>query len=307
MHLFSQLQIQATQLKPKRISVAAAHDEEVLEAIIEATKQNIATFCLYGNGPIIEQMLADRGYNPSTFEIVHTDHDQLSCKLAVQSVNEGLADIVMKGLVNTSDILRAVLNKEYGLRTDRVLSHVALFEVAHLNRFIFVTDAAMNIAPDLLQKKHIIQNAIDVSLALGIKQPKVALIAAVESVNPDMQATMDAAILAKMADRGQIKGGLVDGPLALDNAISIEAAAHKKIESPVAGQADILVVPSIEVGNALYKSMVYFAQAQVGAIIAGAAAPIILTSRADSSEAKLNSIILAVMDAHYRALHNNAR
>jgi phosphate butyryltransferase len=216
---------------------------------------------------------------------------------AVKAVSSGRADVLMKGMVSTSVLLKAVLNKEYGLRTGNVLSHVAVFEVPGFDRFTIVTDAAMNIAPDLKQKVQIVKNSVAVAQSIGIKIPKVAPIAAVEVVNPDMQATIDAASLSQMCARGQISGCVIDGPLALDNAVSLDAAEHKGIKSEVAGRADILMVPTIEVGNALYKSLIYFAKAKVGAVIAGAKAPIVLTSRADSSESKLYSLALAVCSA----------
>jgi phosphate butyryltransferase len=203
----------------------------------------------------------------------------------------------MKGNVPTALILKAVLNKEWGLRTGNVLSHVAAFEVAGFDRLTFITDAAMNIAPDLQQKAQIIENAVEIAQSIGVNHPKVAPIAAVEVVNPAMQATVDAASLTMMNQRGQIRNCAVDGPLALDNAVSHHAAEHKGIESEVAGQADILLVPNIETGNALYKSLIYFAKAKVGAVIAGAKAPIVLTSRADSAESKLFSLALAICSA----------
>jgi phosphate butyryltransferase len=200
----------------------------------------------------------------------------------------------MKGNVSTAILLKAVLNKEYGLRTGRILSHVAIFEVPGFSKFTIVTDAAMNLEPDLQQKEQIVVNAVKIARSIGIDKPKVAALAAVEIVNPAMQATIDAASLTLMNKRGQIKDCLIDGPLALDNAISLEAAKHKGIESDIAGQADILLVPTIDVGNVLYKSLVYFAKASVGAVIAGAKAPIVLTSRSDSSESKLYSLALAI-------------
>jgi phosphate butyryltransferase len=205
----------------------------------------------------------------------------------------------MKGNVPTAVLLKAVLNKEFGLRTGHVLSHVAAFEIPDYNRLIFVTDAAMNIAPDLNQKVQIVKNAVNVARSLGIECPKVAPLAAVEVVNPDMQATLDAAVLTQMNARGQIQNCQIDGPLALDNAVSAFAAEHKGIVSEVAGQADILLVPTIEVGNVLYKSLIYFAKAKVGAVIAGAKAPIVLTSRADSAESKLYSLAVAVCSANH--------
>lgn len=285
------------QLPSKVVAVAAAEDEEVIEAVVKAVERKLATFMLYGNANKIKSLLAarDSGYGVSQFvKIVDTKDEKNSAKLAVQSVSDGSADVLMKGLVSTSVILKEVLNKEYGLRTGSVLSHVAAFQIQGFDRLIFVTDAAMNIAPDLKQKVEIINNAVFLARRLGISVPKVAAISAVETVNPNMDATMDAALLAQMNVRGQIKNCVVDGPLALDNAISMQAAKLKGLKGEVAGKADIIMVPTIEVGNALYKSLVYFAKAKVGGVIAGAKAPIVLTSRADSAESKLYSLALAV-------------
>ncbi|RLQ98292.1 phosphate butyryltransferase [Falsibacillus albus] len=291
----------AAQMKDVTVSVAAAEDMEVLEAVSMAVAQKIAHFILFGNAEKIEQIiqkhtpdLAESGY----ITIMPTDSQADAAKKAVQCVHNGQASVLMKGNIPTAVILKAVLNKEYGLRTGNVLSHVAAFQIPGYDRLIFVTDAAMNIEPDLNQKVQIINNSVDVATAVGLEMPKVAPIAAVEVVNPSMQATLDAAALSQMNARGQIKNCLVDGPLALDNAISIEAAEHKGIHSDVAGQADILVVPNIETGNALYKSLIYFAKAKVGAVIAGAKAPIVLTSRSDSAESKLNSLALAICSSN---------
>jgi phosphate butyryltransferase len=203
----------------------------------------------------------------------------------------------MKGLVDTSVILKAVLDEKIGLRTGNVLSHVAVFDVPGYDRLFYVTDAAMNIAPNLEQKKQIIENCVQVANALGNDNPKVAVLAAVEKVNPKMQATLDAAELIKMNETGELKGCTLGGPFALDNAISVEASKHKGITHPVAGHADILMVPVIEAGNMLYKSMVFFARAKNAGILVGAKAPVVLTSRADSDEAKLNSIAIGVLMA----------
>jgi phosphate butyryltransferase len=281
------------QVKPV-IAVAEAGDQEVMESVLRAYKEGIAHFILFGNGEVISDWL-EKNTNDSApgIEIVSTNTATAAID-AVKAVHDGKADILMKGLVSTSVLLKAVLNKEFGLRTGKVLSHVAAFEITGYDRLIFVTDAAMNINPDLNQKSQILQNAIDFVQQTGVAQPKTAVLAAVETVNPAMQATLDAASLTVMNIRNQISGGIVEGPLALDNAISIEAAAHKGISGNVAGKADILLVPTIETGNILYKSLIYFARAKVGAVICGAKAPIVLTSRADSSESKYLSIALAV-------------
>lgn len=279
------------------IAVAAAEDKDVLTAVKDAFTLKIARFHLIGDERLIRELATELDFGLDSIKITNQPNPILASRLAVESVSSGEAQILMKGLVPTATILKAVLDKEIGLRTGSVLSHNALFQLANYDKLIFLTDAAMNIAPDLEQKVQIVQNAISLAHSIGYHEPKVALISAVETVNPSMQATVDAALIAKMSERGQIKGAIIDGPLALDNAISREAAKHKGINSKVAGEADILVVPTIEVGNALYKSLTYFTEAKVGAVITGAKAPIVLTSRADSPETKLNSIILAVLSA----------
>ncbi len=287
----------ATQLEKKIVAVAAAEDEEVLEAVVLAVKRNLADFLLFGDSEKIMRILArlypEYASNPSLI-ILPTTSLESAAEKAVKAVNQKEADVLMKGNVTTALLLKAVLNKDYGLRTGRVLSHVAVFEVEGFDRFTIITDAAMNIAPDLETKVQIAENSVGIARSIGISVPKVAPIAAVEIVNPSMQATTDAALLTQMNRRGQIKNCIIDGPLGLDNAVSSLAAEHKGIVSDVAGQADILLVPSIEVGNTLYKSLIYFAHAKVGAVIAGARAPIVLTSRADTAESKLYSLALAL-------------
>jgi phosphate butyryltransferase len=290
----------ATQFGEKTVAVAAAEDDEVLEAVAEAIKRNLASFLLFGNEEKIHELINQKhsGIAESPkLKIIHAESAASAAEQAVRAVKELKANVLMKGNIPTAGILKAVLNKDFGLRTGNVLSHVAVFEVPGFDRFTIITDAAMNIAPDLNQKAQIVKNAVDIARSIGIEKPRVAPIAAVEVVNPAMQATLDAAALSLMNKRGQIKDCVVDGPLALDNAISFEAAEHKGIKSEVAGQADVLLVPTIEVGNALYKSLVYFAKAKVGAVIAGAKAPIVLTSRADSAESKVYSLALAICSA----------
>ncbi|AEA17842.1 MULTISPECIES: phosphate butyryltransferase [Bacillus] len=289
---------QAAGQPKKTVAVAVAEDHEVIEAVAKAIKLQLAQFRLYGNQEKIMGMLQEHGLQTSEHvEVIAAMSNAEAAELSVKSVRNGEADVLMKGNIPTANILKAVLNKEWGLRKGSVLSHVAAFEVLNYDRLIFVTDAAMNIAPDVTQKAAIIQNTVEVARAIGIDLPKVAPIAAVEVVNPAMQATIDAAMLTQMNRRGQIKDCIVDGPLALDNAVSQIAAEHKGIVSDVAGKADILLVPTIEAGNVLYKSLVYFADAKVGAMIAGAKAPIVLTSRADSAETKVYSLALAVATA----------
>jgi phosphate butyryltransferase len=287
----------ATREGVNTVAVAAAEDEEVIEAVLDALNRNLARFILFGDKDKINSLLQMRKYEDQgkkNLNIVHTNSTNEAAELAVKAVFHKEADVLMKGNIPTNLILKAVLNKEFGLRTGNVLSHVAFFEIPGFERFTIVTDAAMNIAPDLQQKAQIINNAVSLAKSVGIETPKVAPLAAVEVINPSMQATLDAASLTLMNKRGQISGCIVDGPLALDNAVSALAAEHKGIQSEVAGHADILLVPTIEVGNVLYKSLIYFAKAKVGAVIAGAKAPIVLTSRADSAESKLYSLALAL-------------
>ncbi len=281
-----------------RVSVAVAEDAEVLESVAAAVKEDIAQFVLFGNKERIRE-IAERERIPlDGTEIMNIRDPIRACREAVASVNKGDADVVMKGMVSTKDVLKAVLDKDVGLRSGKVLSHVAVFDMPRYDRLLFVTDAAMNIAPTLENKVQIIENAAVICRSLGVHRPKVACVAAVETINTDMTATVDAALLSKMSERGQIRDVDIDGPLGLDIAISLEAAQQKGVGGKVAGKADLLLVPDIESGNILYKSMVYFAGARVGGMIAGAKAPVVLTSRADTHESKLYSIALACVVAY---------
>lgn len=294
---FDEILKAAKEQGPKIIAVAVAQDVEVLSAVSNARSLGIADAILVGDRDEIEKVAAGCGVDLAKFQVIDVKDKSEACRTAVELVSTGKAHLVMKGLVDTSIILKAVLDEKIGLRTGNVLSHVAVFDVPGYDRLFYVTDAAMNIAPDLMQKKQIIENAVQVANALGNDEPKVAMLAAVEKVNPKMQATVDAAELVKMNEAGELKGCVVGGPFALDNAISVEASKHKGITHPVAGFADILMVPVIEAGNMLYKSMVFFARAKNAGIIVGAKAPVVLTSRADSDEAKLNSIAIGTLMA----------
>lgn len=280
---------------PKRVAVAAAQDEAVLEAVRAACEQQLAEFTLVGDIDKIKTIAAKLDVNLNEVTLVHEPDERMAAYRAVTLVSGGQADVLMKGLINTADLLRAVLDKDVGLRTGRVLSHTAVFELPDFGRLLMVTDGGMNIAPTLQQKADIIQNSVLLAQVLGINPAKVAVLAAVEVINPDMPPTLEAAALTQMANRGQIRGAIVDGPLALDNAICPEAAQHKGITSPVAGVADILVTPDIEAGNILGKSMVYMAKGKIAGLVLGAAKPVIVTSRADSFEAKIMSIALGAL------------
>lgn len=277
----------------KKLVLAAAHDQNAIEAVVNASQNGIIEVVLVGDEPKILEICQKGNYDISGFVLIHEPDNEKAAAISVKMVSEKKADILMKGHLGTSTLLRAVLNKEWGLRSGDLLSHLALFEVAGYHKIIGLTDAAMNIAPDLKEKASIIKNAVNYLVKLGVETPKVAVLCAVETVNPDMKSTLDAAALAKMGDRGQISNCIIDGPLAFDNAISRKSAELKKIISPVAGDADLLVCDNLDASNALYKSLIYFAQAQCAAVIVGAKAPIVLTSRADSDETKLNSIALA--------------
>ena len=280
-----------------KLAVAVAQDAEVLLAVDAAYKLGIASAILVGDEGEIRAIAEKLNISMDNYEIVHEADKVEACRKAVKLVREKEADVVMKGIVDTSIILKAVLDKEIGLRQSPVLSHVAVFEVPGYDRLFYLSDAAMNIAPDLETKKHILRNTVQVAHALGNENPIAACLCAVEKVNPKMQATLDAAALVEANQNGEIDGCTVIGPLALDNAISVEAAHHKGITDPNAGHADILLVPAIEVGNVFYKSMVFMARAKNAGVIVGAKAPVVLTSRADSDETKLNSIALALQIA----------
>ena len=283
----------------KTVAVAVAQDEPVLEAIRDAKKKGIANAILVGDKEKIIFIAKNIGMDATEFEIIDEKDVNKASIVAVQLVSSGKADMLMKGLLETSMFLRAVLNKEVGLRTGKQMSHVAVFEIPGYDRLIFLTDAAFNMYPELKEKVAIVKNSVAVAKACGVDLPKVAIVCAVEVVNPNMQATLDAALLSKMNDRGQIKGCIVDGPLALDIAISEEARKHKNVQSPVAGKADILVLPNIEAANIMYKTLTYGTSAKNGGLLVGTSAPVILTSRADSPETKLHSIALAALVAEY--------
>lgn len=279
----------------KTIAVAVAQDKDVLSAVNNAYKMGIAKAILVGDKEDIEKIANQIDIKLDNFEIIDIKDKTDACIYAVKLVREGKADLPMKGFVDTSVILKAVLNKETGLKTGNLISHVGLLEVNGFDRLFVLSDSAMTIAPTLDEKVDIIKNSIKISHALGNREPKVAILCAVEKVNPKMPATIDAQELTKMNESGTIKGCLIKGPLAIDNAVSLEAAKHKGINHPVAGKADILIAPDIEAGNILNKSMEYFAKAEKAGVIMGAKTPIILTSRASSDISKLHSIALGAL------------
>jgi len=277
----------------RRLVLAAAQDHNSLSSALMAARDGFVEPILVGDREAIQKIASQNNMDITGLRVVHEPDTEMAVEIAVRMVRSNQADILMKGKVGTSSLLKGVLNKEWGLRSGALLSHFAIFEVAAYHKLIAVTDVAMNIAPNLQDKIAIVNNSVACLNRLGVEMPKVAVLGAVEMVSENMQATLDAALLSKMNQRDQIRHCIIDGPLAFDNAISLESAVHKGIRSDVAGDTDLLIMPDIEVGNVLYKSLVFFAHAGVAAVILGATAPIVLTSRSDSDQAKYFSILLA--------------
>ena len=282
------------------VSTAVAHpcDASSLGGAVDAARQGFITPILIGPAARIRAVADESGLDIAPYEIVDVPHSHAAAATAVELVRQGRAQLLMKGSLHTDELLREVARKDSGLRTERRISHVFIMDVPTYAKPLFITDAAVNIAPTLEDKRDIIQHAIDLARALGNPQPKVAILSAVEAINPKIPSTVEAGALCKMADRGQITGGLLDGPLALDNAISPEAVRIKGIASPVAGQADILVVPDLEAGNMLAKNLTFLANADAAGIVLGARVPIVLTSRADSVMTRMASCAVAALYAH---------
>lgn len=279
----------------RRLAVACAQDSDVLEAVCEAQREGVIRAVLVGDRERIRQVASRLDVELGRLEIVHEEDDEKAVRKAVQMVSSGEADILMKGLVKTATLLKAVLNKDWGLRSGAMLSHLFLLEAPLQKKVFGMTDGGLNLYPTLEEKEGILKNAVKCYHRLGVAEPRVAALAAVEVVNPDMPCTLDAAALTQMNRRGQLPGCLVDGPLALDNAISEESARHKGIDSPVAGKADILLVPHIEAGNLLGKALLNVVGAPGAGIVLGASRPVVLTSRTDKARTKLLSIALGAV------------
>ncbi|PZC53010.1 MULTISPECIES: bifunctional enoyl-CoA hydratase/phosphate acetyltransferase [unclassified Mesotoga] len=290
MRSFSELISLAKAKGPRRVVLVGSEDREGIKALKFAFDEGIAVPVFVGDEERTNEILDEEGLKG---EVMGASSSEEACEKGIRLVNSGYADIVLKGLVKTSTLLKAVLNKEWGLRSGKILSHIAALEVPAIDRIVFVTDGGMVIRPDLPTKISIIENAVSFLKSLGYEKPKVALVAAVETVNEDMPETLEAAVISKMGQRGQIIDCEIDGPLGIDNALSSFAAEVKKVTGPVAGRADLLVVPDIASGNFLGKSAVYFAGGKIAGLILGASAPIVIVSRADSSPSKLASIALA--------------
>jgi phosphate acetyltransferase len=298
--VFVQLLQRCEPLAPVTCAVAHPCDPDSLLGALEAAKRNLIVPVLVGPAGRIRALAESLGEDISQYRLVATEHSHASAAAAVALARNGEVETLMKGSLHTDEIMAAVVSSQGGLRTERRVSHVFVMDVPAYDRILFVTDAAINIEPSLKEKADIAQNAIDLAHNLGLERPKVAILSAVEMVNPDIASTIDAAALCKMADRGQIRGAVLDGPLAFDNAISELAARTKSIDSPVAGRADILLVPDIESGNMLAKQLQYFAGADSAGIVLGARVPIILTSRADNVRMRIGSAAVAKLVVHAR-------
>jgi phosphate butyryltransferase len=278
---------------PTRVAVAAAAHKLVLESVQRSVERGLIIPLLVGIESEIREQAEAIGWELEDEQIVATNTNLAAADAAVDLVRQGEAQVLMKGYLHTDEMLRAVLRHGTGLRTDRLLSHVFVLEVPTYHKLLLITDAAINIHPDIPEKAAITQNAVDLARRLGVRVPKVAALSSIETINPKIPSTVHAACLHKMSERGQIKGAIVDGPLAFDNAISAEAAADKGIKSPVSGDVDVVVVPDLDAGNILSKNLEYLASAKMAGIVIGASAPVVLTSRSDPPRARVYSLALA--------------
>lgn len=290
----------ARQISPARAIVVHPCDETSLRSAVEAARANLILTTLVGPAPKIRALAQQHGLDISPYRLVDVPHSDAAAAKAVELIHEAAGDVLMKGSLHTDELMRAVTASASGLRTARRISHVFVMDVPTYSETLLITDAAINIAPDLDAKRDIVQNAIDLYVQVGLGTPKVAILSAVETITSKIPSTIDAAALCKMAERGQITGGLLDGPLAFDNAIDPNAARIKGISSPVAGLAQILVVPNLEAGNMLAKNLIFLAQADAAGIVLGARVPIVLTSRADSVRTRLASCAIAALLADAR-------
>jgi phosphate butyryltransferase len=283
----------AQQSPPTRVAVAAAAHKLVLQSVQRAVNLGLIVPLLVGREEEIRAEAAAIDWELDDEQIIPTETNRAAATAAVELVRQGEADVLMKGYLHTDEMLHAVLRQQTGLRTDRLLSHVFVLEVPTYHKLLLITDAAINITPDITQKAAITQNAVDLARRLGVERPKVAALSSIETVNPSIPSTVHAACLSKMADRGQIKEAIVDGPLAFDSAISVTAAQDKGIDSQVAGDVDVVVVPDLDSGNILSKNLEYLASAKMAGIVMGATAPVVLTSRSDPPRARVYSLALA--------------
>ena len=295
---FDEVVERAKKLGKRKLAVANPYEVEDLKAIKRAKDEGVIEPIIIGDKEKIEEFLK-KGNIESDMEIVEEKDYYKAIELSIQFAREGKADLIMKGLVKTPDLLHAVLDKQKGIRKYKLLSHVGVLSCSRYPKFIIMSDGGMVIAPNFDEKVEILKNALIVAKALEIETPKVALLSAIEIVNPKMPSTLDAALIAKMAQRRQIKGIIADGPLAFDNAISKWAAEHKGIDSPVAGDADVFIVPNIEAGNIFFKILNYLSDGKSAGVVIGAKVPVVLPSRADTPESKFYSIVLSSLVSRY--------
>jgi phosphate butyryltransferase len=291
---FDQLLAAAQAKGPKRVAVVFAHEPNTLQAVHQAHERELAECILIGDAAAIHETASIQNLNLKPAQVIQEDYPDDAARRAVEMINADEADLAMNGLAQPRHLIEAALDRTHGLRTGRLLTDVSIFEIPSMDRLILVSDIGIVVSPTMEQRIGIVRNAIEVAHALSIEQPRVAILAATEMVNPKIPLSMEAANLSKMAQRGQIKGALVDGPLALDNAISPEAARIKGINSDVAGYADILIAPDIEAGNILAKTIIYFAQGKMASVVVGGRCPLVLPSRSDPPETKLMSMALGI-------------
>lgn len=292
---FNQIEKKVKSENPKTVAVAMAQDTDILVALEKARSRGFTKAVLTGEKEKIITILDKTGTDKNKYDIINVAGEKESVEEAISLIREGSAQVLMKGLCSTSVFLKGVLDKQNGLRSEKVISHLAIFESANYHKLLMMSDAAMNIAPDLGEKINILENAIEAAHKLGCSEPKVAVISAVEKVDAErIPSSADAAIIAKMGERKQIKGAIIDGPLAIDNALSKQSCEVKELNTPVGGDTDICLVPNIETGNVFYKLLTILGKAKVAGIILGAKSPIVLTSRTDSDESKYLSILTAL-------------
>lgn len=297
---FDQMVEVARRVGPVSIGVAAAHDPEVLKAVDQASREGMVQATLVGDRPEIEAYAAQTNANLTQVRIIHQPDPILAARQVVGLARTGQADVVVKGQIKTADLLSIALNREIGIRGRGLLSHVGIFELPGMDRLIYLSDSGVVIAPDVYQKLEIIKNAVGVAHLLGITEPKVAILAASETVHPKIPASIDALALSKMAEQGWVERAIVDGPLGLEVAISPRAAQIEESDSPIGGQADILIVPNVEAGNIVAKGLLYFARARMAGLVVGAQVPVVINSRADSAETRYLSLTMAAVLARYK-------
>jgi phosphate butyryltransferase len=300
---FDDMVSRAREVGPVRIAVAAAHDPQVLKAVDQAQREGMVQATLVGDWPAIEAYAAQTGVELSGADIIHEPDLRLAARRTVGLARSGQVGVVVKGQIKTSELLSTALNREVGIRGPGLLTHVALFELPGMDRLVYLSDSGVVVYPDVYQKLEIINNVVAVAHLFGVAEPKVAILAASETVHPKIPASIDALALAKMAEQGWVKGAVVDGPLGLELAISPQVARLEESESPIAGLADVLIVPNVEAGNIVAKGLLYFAHARMAGLVVGARVPIIISSRADNAETRYLSLAMAAVLADSSPIH----